>query len=96
MVENQTLNGAKAYTVITLMYDLRRGIWAELYSKKSIDTYRRNLQRAHISRLGTLMSKGTDISDIKPVVRGELNRIKRDTKRAIATAPDTMTRYHLL
>ena len=95
MVENQTLNGAKAYTVITLMYDLRRGIWAELYSKKSIDTYRRNLQRAHISRLGTLMSKGTDISDIKPVVRGELNRIKRDTKRAIATAPDTMTRYHL-
>lgn len=95
MVDNQTLNGTKAYTVLSMMSDLRKGVWAELYSRKSIDTYRRNLQRAHISRLGTLMSKGTDISDIKSVVRGELNRIKRDTKKAIATAPNTMTRYHL-
>ena len=95
MIDNQALNGSKAYTVLTLMYDLRRGIWAELYAKRSIDTYRRNLQRNHISVLGNLMAKGTDISDVKPVVRGELNRIKRDVKRAIATAPDTMTRYHL-
>jgi len=41
------------------------------------------------------MSKGAEISDVKPVVRGELNRIKRDTKKAITTAPNTMTRYHL-
>ncbi len=95
MVDNETLNGSKAYTVISMMSDLRKGVWAELYSRKSIDTYRRNLQRAHISRLGTLMSKGTDISDIKSVVRGELNRIKGDAKKAIATAPNTMTRYHL-
>lgn len=95
MVDNETLNGSKAYTVLSMMSDLRKGVWAELYSRKSIDTYRRNLQRAHISRLGTLMSKGTDISDIKSVVRGELNRIKSDTKKAIASAPNTMTRYHL-
>jgi len=95
MVDNETLNGSKAYIVISMMSDLRKGVWAELYSRKSIDTYRRNLQRAHISRLGTLMSKGTDISDIKSVVRGELNRIKGDAKKAIATAPNTMTRYHL-
>ena len=41
------------------------------------------------------MEKGVDISDVKPVVRGELNRIKNDVKKAIATAPNTMTRYHL-
>ena len=35
------------------------------------------------------------LSDVKPIVRGQLNRIKRDTKRAIATAPNTITRYHL-
>jgi len=95
MIDNQTLNGSKAYTVLTMMYDLRRGIWAELYSKRSIDTYRRNLQRNHISVLGNLMAKGLDISDVKPIVRGELNRIKRDVRSAIATAPNTMTRYHL-
>ena len=78
-----------------MMSDLRRGVWAELYSRKSIDAYRRNLQRAYISQLGFLMSKGAEISDVKPVVRGELNRIKRDTKKAITTAPNTMTRYHL-
>ena len=34
-------------------------------------------------------------SDIKPVVRGELKRLQRDIKRAITTAPNTITRYHL-
>jgi len=95
MIDNQTLNGSKAYTVLSMMSDVRRGVWAELYSRKSIDTYRRNLQRTHIGVLGNLMSKGSDISDVKPIVRGELNRIKRDTKRAIASAPNTLTRYHL-
>ena len=95
MIDNQTLNGSKAYTVLSLMYDLRRGIWAELYSKRSIDTYRRNLQRTHISVLGDLMKKGIDISDVKPIVRGELNRIKSEVRKAIATAPNTLTRYHL-
>ena len=68
---------SKAYTVLSLMYDLRRGIWSELYSKKSIDTYRRNLQRNHISVLGNLMEKGVDISDVKPVVRGEIKQNKK-------------------
>ena len=95
MIDNQTLNGSKAYTVLSMMYDVRRGVWTELYSRKSIDTYRRNLQRTHIGVLGNLMSKGADISDVKPIVRGELNRIKRDVKRAIATAPNTITKYHL-
>ena len=111
MIENQTLNGAKAYTILTLMGDVRRGVWSELYAKKPVDVYRRNLQRAHIDQLGSLMKaksqraangsyfKATgfnaSLSDVKPIVRGELNRIKRDTKRAIATAPNTITRYHL-
>jgi hypothetical protein len=57
MIENETLNGSKAYTVTTLFYDLRRGIWSEIYSGKKIDTYRRNLQRAHINRLHFLLNE---------------------------------------
>ena len=34
-------------------------------------------------------------SDILTVVRGELNRIKRDAQRAASAAPNTITRYHL-
>ena len=115
MIENETLNGNKAYTLISMMSDLRRGIWAELYSKRSIDTYRRNLQRAHLDRLDYLLNKAknqrgpnpnwgsyfkqTSVnvsqSDIRPVVRGELKRLKRDIRAAISTAPNSLTRYHL-
>lgn len=56
MVENETLNGKEAYTLINMMNDLRKGVWTELRSGKKIDTYRRNLQRAHIDRLKYLMT----------------------------------------
>jgi len=55
IIENETLNGKKAYTLINMMTDLRRGIWSELPSGRKIDTYRRNLQRAYIERLEFLM-----------------------------------------
>ena len=105
MIDNETLNGSDAYTLLTMMSDLRNGIWTEIRSGRRIDTYRRNLQRAHVERLATLMNskdvkgfRGTVTvkqSDILPVVRGELNRIKRDAQRAASSAPNTITRYHL-
>lgn len=102
MIENETLNGKDAYTLLSMMSDLRKGVWSEIYNRKKIDTYRRNLQRAHIERLEFLMNKALnerDInvgqSDIKAVVRGELKRIQKDVKGATSRAPNTITRYHL-
>jgi hypothetical protein len=112
MIENETMNGKSAYTVVSMLNDLRNGVWSELRYGRKIDTYRRNLQRAYVERLGNLMTakdvkkrrgssyfKNTAVtvkqSDIIPIVRGELNRIKRDAKRAIGSAPTTLTRYHL-
>jgi hypothetical protein len=57
VIENETLNGNNAYTLINMMRDLRRGVWSELPSGRKIDTYRRNLQRAYIERLDFLMKK---------------------------------------
>lgn len=105
MIDNETLNGSDAYSVISMMTDLRDGIWSELNRGRSIDAYRRNLQRAHIERLATLMEskdvrgrRGTVTikeSDILPIVRGELNRIKRLAENARGSAPNTISRYHL-
>lgn len=114
LIENEVLNGNKAYTIVNMMGDLRKGIWSELYTNKTIDTYRRNLQRAHIDRLNFLLNKAKNQrsprrsggyfkqtavtinqSDIKAVVRGELKRLKRDVKRSIPAAKNTITRYHL-
>ena len=57
MIENETLNGAKAYTLVSMMGDLRKGVWSELYTGRSMDTYRRNLQRAHLDRLNYLLNE---------------------------------------
>ena len=56
LIENETMNGKEAYTLLEMMRDLRRGIWSELRSGRKIDTYRRNLQKVHIDRLGYLMT----------------------------------------
>ncbi|MBA4747016.1 MAG: zinc-dependent metalloprotease [Muricauda sp.] len=56
IIENETLNGDDAYGLVEMMRDLRRGIWSETRSGKTIDTYRRNLQKAHIDRLEYLMT----------------------------------------
>ena len=55
-IENEALNGNDAYKINEIMTDLRRGIWSETRTGRSIDTYRRNLQKAHIDRLGYLMT----------------------------------------
>ena len=57
MIENETMNGSKAYSLVSMMRDLRNGVWTELYNGRSTDTYRRNLQRAHLDRLDFLLNK---------------------------------------
>ncbi|MDX1760166.1 MAG: zinc-dependent metalloprotease [Arenibacter algicola] len=56
MIENQTLNGTEAYSLLEMMRDLRKGLWSETRNGSKIDTYRRNLQKAHIERLAYLMT----------------------------------------
>jgi len=56
MIENEAMNGNEAYKLVDMMRDLRRGLWSETRTGRSIDTYRRNLQKAHIDRLEYLMT----------------------------------------
>ena len=112
VMENETLNGSAAYPILEMMRDLRNGIWTELSSGRTIDAYRRNLQRAHIDRLAYLMTaknqsqfRGSDYvkstaintsqSDLRPVVRAELNTLKRSVRAAIGRTGDTMSKIHL-
>jgi len=57
MLENETLNDEEAYTTMEMMADLRNGLFSELRNSRRIDIYRRNLQRAYVERLETLMTK---------------------------------------
>lgn len=68
LIENETANGKDAYRLLDMLRDLRRGIWSELPNGRTIDTYRRNLQKAHIDRLGYLMTAGNEAK--KPTFNG--------------------------
>lgn len=57
LIEAEATFGTKTYTPIEMFADVRKGLWSELATGKSIDAYRRNLQRAHIERLEFLMKE---------------------------------------
>ena len=57
MIENETMNGNEAYSLVAMMSDLRKGVWSELYNRRTADTYRRNLQRAYLERLNYLINE---------------------------------------
>lgn len=57
LLEAEAALGNSTYTALEMMSDLRNGIWSELAAGRTIDAYRRNLQRAHIERLEYLMKE---------------------------------------
>ena len=113
LLENEEVNGSKAYGLLDMMTDLREGLFNEVRNGKTINRYRRNLQRAYIERLEMLMTEeqsaipaayrryvsrsNIDVSqsDIRPVVRGELETLQGQVKRASNRTGDKMTKYHL-
>jgi hypothetical protein len=111
MIENETMNGSNAYTLVSMMSDLRRGVWSELYNGRSIDTYRRNLQRAHLDRLDYLLNKaknqrGANFGYFKQsginINQSDVKSVARgELKRlqrdakAASYKGNTLTRYHL-
>ncbi|RXG18416.1 putative protein DUF5118 [Leeuwenhoekiella aestuarii] len=101
MIENVQTNGAGAYSPVALMNDLRTGIFSELYRGQKTDAYRRNLQRTYVD-IATNYLKNLEagenqevlISDVLPLMRGELSRLLRDIKARKNNSSDTLTRYH--
>ena len=80
MIENETINGRNAYSLLNMMDDLRQGIWSELNTGKSIDLYRRNLQRAYIDRMAYLMTK--DQPEIPSRYRRYISRTNVDVNES--------------
>lgn len=107
LMENEEVNGNNAYGLLDMMTDLRKGIFSELPRGQTIDRYRRNLQRAYVERMEYIMKNdqgnrgryGSSIdvaqSDIRSIVRSELETLMRDTNRAANATRDNLSRIHL-
>jgi hypothetical protein len=105
IIENETINGKDAYGLLEMMQDLRQGIWSETRSGKAIDTYRRNLQKAHIDRLSYLMTaenlgrlsdfggyrKSTPINTVQSDVRSVARAELNNLKRDIRNGLSRIT-----
>ena len=111
LIEAEARQGRDAYGLGDMMDDLRGAVWSELAAGRSIDPYRRNLQRGYLERMHWLMTEEpaappaffasqitrVDVSqsDIRPFVRGELTALKVQIRRALRRNLDRATRYHL-
>lgn len=101
MIANEEVNGNKIYTVTKMMTDLRKGIFSELYNATRSDAYKRNLQRSFVdvaaSYVKQLKNRENDAvlkSDIMALMRGELNRLKKDINSRKNLVNHDLTRYH--
>ncbi|HEY5773509.1 MAG TPA: zinc-dependent metalloprotease, partial [Chitinophagaceae bacterium] len=56
LINAETAIGEKAYKMTDLFRDMKKGIWSELNTKKTIDVYRRNLQKSYVNVLSNLLS----------------------------------------
>lgn len=93
------------YSALEMLQDLRTGIWKELNGNQTVDVYRRNLQRTYIDRMAYLMTEelkpsrfGTyynvNQSDVRALVRGELNMLKNQLNSRKNSVSNTETKYH--
>lgn len=110
LIENEAINGNNAYSLLDMMSDLKEGIWKELYTNKTIDVYRRNLQLAYLDRISYIMNEEqgsipsrargrvTSVkvsqSDIRTIAVGQLIELKKDIKKH-KNRSDKMTLMHL-
>ena len=98
LIEQEALNGSQAYSMLEMLNDTRNGIFSELKSGARIDPFRRNLQRGYVDRMADLLkSDESDVvqTDIRAVVRAQLEMIRKDAEKAAKRQRDSLSKYHL-
>jgi hypothetical protein len=104
LIDAETVN-TSYYSALSMLGDLRNGIWSEARTAAKVDIFRRNLQRSYLDRMSYLMTAemnrnfspayfDVNTSDIKALVRGELTTLKRRLTAIKSSVADRVTRYH--
>ena len=99
------------YTLPTMLTDLRRGLWSEIYAAKPIDAYRRRLQRVYLEAMAAKINPAAPnpalaafglagpsaraLSDFRGLLRAEMNDLSRELTTAMPRTTDRATRAHL-
>ena len=107
LMETSSLSKSN-YSVDELMVDLKSGIFSELKTNAAIDIYRRNLQKAFVSKLidaigldknAVVYFNGRRIviaeTDLPSIARGHLIELRSQLKVASVTATDRLSKFHI-
>lgn len=81
MVENESMNGAFAYTLFELFDDTSNHIFGS--ARQGADIYNRNMQRLFVKKMGDLLKEEgneVEVSDIKAAARGTLKKLYKSIK----------------
>jgi hypothetical protein len=81
-----------AYSVSAYLDDVRNGVWGDA-AATARDPYRRALQRAHVTRLTTLM-RGGGGTDVRALARAQLTGL-RSSAMAAAGRSSGVAKAHL-
>jgi hypothetical protein len=102
LIGQETELGSKAYTVTEMLSQSQNGIFTELATGKSIDIYRRDLQKAYVNRLVALIGsddKGKTTMDMGndglSIVKADAKQLAATIRQSIARYSDAVTRDHL-
>lgn len=108
LLHNETMNGAKAYTVVQMFDELRRAIWSEFSAGRPVDIYRRNLQKLYVDELLKIVSASEPVglgitirvgnplpSDAVAIARLQLIELRRLLQSGTQSA-HALTRAHAI
>jgi hypothetical protein len=88
----------QAYKIEDYFAAIHKGVWSELRTGKTIDSYRRNLQKSYIASLqNILLSTKADQteSDAFSLIRADILQLQGEINADLPRVSDLMTRYHL-
>ena len=99
LIEAESFHGDEAYTLAEMLEDLQQGVWAEIYSGESIDTYRRNLHRVYLQTIEEKLDPESGDydevgqSDIQPMLKASLRTLQDDLDNA--SPADAVSQAHI-
>lgn len=94
MLDNETVNGERAYSVAEMMGDLRGFVWSELsVPTPQVNRYRRSMQRTYVNALIGKLSGSA--SDVRAYASSDLRVQLSAIQSALPRVRDAVTREHL-
>jgi hypothetical protein len=109
-MEAMATSRREVYPLADMLTDLRRGLWQEIYGGRSIDAYRRRLQRTYLEAMAGKINPpaptaapagfpgggaAVNTADVRPLLKAEMRDLDRELAAAIGRTSDRATRAHL-